>query len=167
MEETILQILQQLKQEFKFFEITDGKVASWIEFLGDIPQDQLYASTIAYISDGGDKAPTWGMIRNKALLLEDKALSVTASMAWGRVLFKIKNPKATLTALEQRALDCTCDIYSLRQKNVNDLSYDRTFFIRHYEELRNMEIKKIVATPQVDNLLGGSDVRRLRDQNAQ
>lgn len=163
MEETILQILQQLKQEFKFFEITDGKVASWIEFLGDIPQEQLCAATIAYISDGGDKAPTWGIIRNKALLLDNKRLSVTASTAWGRILLKIKNKDFKLTELESKALACTCDLYTLRTKNVSDLSYDRTFFIRHYEELRNMEIKKIVATPQVDNLLGGSDAKRLED----
>jgi hypothetical protein len=153
MEETIIRILQLLKQEFKFFDITDERVASWIEFLGDIEPDNLYRATVAYISEGGDKVPTWGMIRKKALLLENAHLSVSPSMAWGRVLLKIKSKEFKLTDLETRALACTCDLYNLRTMKASDLSYERNFFIKHYEELRNKEIQKVITVKQDFNLL--------------
>lgn len=117
------------------------------------------------ISDEGEPyPPTIGKIKQKALLNENKHLSVSASTAWGHVAIKIEHRDFKLTDLELRAVNCTCKIPDLRMLNVNELGYQRNFFMTHYEELRNMEIKKIVATPQVDNLLGSSDARRLEGE---
>ncbi len=164
MEEMIVKIMQLLKQEYKFFEVTNEKIASWIEFLGDIPQEQLYGATVAYISDGSDKVPTWGTIRKKALLLGDyDHLNVSASYAWGRILIKIKNKDFKLSDLETRALACTCDIFSLRRKDGSDLGFERSFFVRAYEELKSRELQKVIIPKQNVNLLESNNTKSLEN----
>lgn len=160
MKKTISRVMQLFSTEYKGFEVSDIRNQLWCERLQNIRPEAVYQAAMALIDDGHDYPPNVGKLKNKAILIENKHLGVSASTGWGHVLIKIKNKDFKLTELETKALACTCDLYTLRTKNVSDLSYDRTFFIRHYEELRKKEVQKVVLG-QSDNLLESGEVKRL------
>jgi hypothetical protein len=145
--------MQLFSVEYKNFEVSDLRKNLWCERLQGISPEAVLRAAMALIDEGHDYPPNIGKIKNKAILLENAHLSVSPSTAWGRVLLKIKSKEFKLSPLETKALACTCDLYNLRTMKASDLSYERNFFIKHYEELRNKEIQKVITVKQDFNLL--------------
>lgn len=142
-------IMELLDEEFKGkFVISDSRIKLWTALLEDIHPDLAMTAALQLCSTGREWPPTIGMMRDKALALQEGELTPPgAHEAWSHVQARIQSDEAPLTDLEHEVLKQVGTVFDLRTSQ--NPAADRAQFLKAFEAAVERHRIERVTPPQV------------------
>ena len=147
------------------FSLSEERVDTWCHMLSDLDSENILAAGYHLVSTGGEWPPAIGTVRLTAKRIETgQMVPVSATEAWGNVYKRIQHRDVFLTVEEKEALQGVGSIYDLRRSE--DLSFDRSIFIKNYEQQQKRRDLELTIMPDVQHvaLVSGDESKILKGE---
>lgn len=155
--ETITEIMALISSEYPGrFEITVARAELWAQILPEFDAQTIRAATMHYLSEGHEFPPAVGQIRKECVNIKHGELRViSAPDAWVYVLAEIQKADGSfsnLSELTRQALRSVGTIFDLKRNE--NVGYERSHFIKTYNDLVEKQRVERVTLPSVKAVVG-------------